>query len=165
MNPTRSVSRGVLTPLVLAGAFAAAAFFSATPARAHTPEYELDVFGGVHLWHPYNSIGRLDPAGGSDISSLTQFSHGGAFGVRLADDTMKPMFLNGDAVLVAVGAEPQIGRPALCKLANERGARCRIWLGQDETHVHLGRLTDGEQEDVARQTLAWSLEVLYRLAA
>lgn len=100
MNQTRSVSRGVLTPLVLAGALAAAAFFSATPARAHTPEYELDVFGGVHLWHPYNSIGRLDSAGGSDISSLTQFSHGGAFGVRLGLGLHKRFMLEAELAIL-----------------------------------------------------------------
>ena len=100
MNQTRSVSRGVLTPLVLAGAFAAAAFFTATPARAYSPEYELDVFGGVHLWHPYNSIGRRDPAGGSDISSLTQFNHGGGFGVRLGLGLHKRFMLESELAIL-----------------------------------------------------------------
>ena len=39
--------RGVLTPLVAAGAFAAAAFQHITPRLL--ARYGLDVFGGVHL--------------------------------------------------------------------------------------------------------------------
>lgn len=88
----------------------------------------------------------------------------GAFGVRLADDTMRPMFQAGDAAVVALGVEPKIGRPALCRVANEPGARCRVWLGGGDGVVHLGRLTDGEVERVADESLLWSLEVLYRLA-
>lgn len=89
----------------------------------------------------------------------------GMFGVRLTDDSMRPMFRAGDAALVAAGAEPRIGRPVLCKFAHEPGARCRIWLGQDAARVHLGRLADGEQETAARADLAWSLEIIYRLTA
>jgi hypothetical protein len=87
-----------------------------------------------------------------------------AFGMRLADDSMKPMFSAGDAVLVAVGAGPKVGRPVLCHLTVEPAARCRIWLGDEEGTVHLGRLADGECEQVPRDTLLWSLEVLFRLA-
>jgi len=87
----------------------------------------------------------------------------GMFGVRLGDDTMAPMFQAGDAVLVTVGEAPKIGQPALCKLAGEP-VRCRIWLGQDEQVVHLGRFSDGEHEQVPCDRLRWSVEVLYRLS-
>lgn len=101
MNPTRSVSRGVRTPLLLAGALAAAALFTATPARAYTPEYELDVFGGVHLWHPYNALGR-----GPDLSSLTQVNHGGAFGLRLGFGLHKRFMLETElAVLPTIAVD------------------------------------------------------------
>jgi len=88
----------------------------------------------------------------------------GVFGVRLGDGAMEPMFKTGDAVLVAAGQEPKIGQPTLCKLADEPTARCRIWLGEDGQTVHLGRLSDGEHETVARERLRWSVEVLYRLS-
>jgi len=90
------------------------------------------------------------------------FSH--PFGVRLTNDSMRPMFLPGDAAIVAVGCGPKVGRPALCRMADDPPARCRIWLGVDHSAVHLGRLVDGEMEHVARQRVLWSLEVLYRLA-
>lgn len=87
-----------------------------------------------------------------------------AFGVRLADESMAPMFAADDAVLVAVGVGPKVGQPALCRVADEAGVRCRIWLGDDEGLVRLGRIADGECEQVPRDKLLWSLEVLYRLA-
>ena len=87
-----------------------------------------------------------------------------AFGLRLADDSMAPMFSAGDAVLVAGGVEAKVGRPALCRVVEEAGARCRIWLGEEGDLVHLGRLADGESEDVARDRVLWSLEVLFRVA-
>ena len=88
----------------------------------------------------------------------------GAFGVVLGDDAMEPMFAAGDALLVAAGAEPQVGRPALCKFADHTDDRCRIWLGADEDYVQLGRVSDGLDEQMSRAQLRWSLEVLYRVA-
>lgn len=85
------------------------------------------------------------------------------FGVRVVDDTMSPMFLGGDVVLTALEAGAQVGRPALCR--TEGGVICRIWLGEDEAGVHLGRLADGEIERIERAGVCWSLEVLYRVAA
>jgi hypothetical protein len=49
-------------------------------------------------------------------------------------------------------------------LTEEPAARCRIWLGDEEGTVHLGRLADGGCEQVPRDKLLWSLEVLFRLA-
>ncbi|MFQ5805143.1 MAG: helix-turn-helix domain-containing protein [Phycisphaerae bacterium] len=86
------------------------------------------------------------------------------FGVVLDDETMEPMFLAGDSLLVAVGVEARIGRPALCKFADRADDRCRVWLGEDEKHVHLGRVSDGQHEQMPRAQLRWSLEVLYRVA-
>jgi transcriptional regulator with XRE-family HTH domain len=86
-----------------------------------------------------------------------------AFGVRLPDDAMQPMFVAGDAVLVAPDAEPKIGRPVLCRVADEPQVRCRIWLGYEDDVLSLGRVTDGEYERVPRERVLWSLEVLYRV--
>lgn len=88
----------------------------------------------------------------------------GIFGVRLADDAMRPMFRAGDAALAAVGAPARVGRPALCRLRNEREVRCRVWLGEDGGYVQLGRLADGELERHSPEDVCWSLEVLFRLA-
>ena len=87
-----------------------------------------------------------------------------AFGLRLADDSMAPMFAAGDAVLVAGGVVAKVGRPALCRVLDEAGVRCRIWLGEEGEVVHWGRLADGESEEVARERVLWSLEVLFRVA-
>jgi transcriptional regulator with XRE-family HTH domain len=88
----------------------------------------------------------------------------GAFGVRLGDESMAPMFRADDAVLVAIGLDAKVGRPALCRVAGEAGPRCRIWLGDEADLVQLGRITDGECEQVPRDKVLWSLEVLYRVA-
>jgi hypothetical protein len=74
------------------------------------------------------------------------------------------MFHAGDAALVAAGAEARVGRPALCRVADEAGIRCRIWLGAEQGVVHLGRLADGADEPIVQQRVLWSLEVLFRLA-
>ena len=88
-----------------------------------------------------------------------------AFGVRMADDTMAPMFHSGDAAVVAAGSPARVGRPSICRLAGEPCARCRIWLGQTEGQIHLGRLADGEMEQVPPDQVQWALEALFRLAA
>jgi outer membrane protein OmpA-like peptidoglycan-associated protein len=85
MNPTRSVSRGARTPLLLAGALLGAALLFAAPAQA-APEYQLGGFGGVHLWNPYNGLGR------TDLTSLNQYNHGVEFGIRL-DLGLHPRFM------------------------------------------------------------------------
>jgi len=87
-----------------------------------------------------------------------------AFGVTMDDDAMAPMFAVGDIVLTTVGAEPQLGRPALCKFADQGHDRCRIWLGQDDRYVHLGRASDGQHEELPRAQFRWALEALYRVA-
>lgn len=42
-----------------------------------SPEYELGVFGGAHLWNPLGGVGRPDD------SEASQVEHGGLLGVRL----------------------------------------------------------------------------------
>ncbi len=86
-----------------------------------------------------------------------------AFGVRIPDDAMAPMFVTGDVALVVSGGAPRIGRPALCRLADGPAACCRIWLGENEGTVQLGRVGDGETEEITRDRLLWSLEVLFRV--
>ena len=87
------------------------------------------------------------------------------FGVRIEDDEMSPMFRAGDALLVTLRARARVGRPALCRLDGPPHACCRIYLGEDEGGVQLGRLADGELERVPRDRVRWSLEVLYRVRA
>jgi hypothetical protein len=87
-----------------------------------------------------------------------------AFGMWIRDDTMAPMFQPGDAVVVAPDTGPRVGRPALLRVADEPAARCRIWLGGDDQVVHLGRVSDGQTETIARPGLRWTLEVLFRAA-
>jgi transcriptional regulator with XRE-family HTH domain len=87
-----------------------------------------------------------------------------AFGVVLGDDAMEPMFTAGDALLVTVGAGPQLGRPALCKFADRADDCCRIWLGEDQDRIQLGRVSDGQHQQMPRAQLRWSLEVLYRVS-
>jgi len=99
-----------------------------------------------------------------DRATMAQ-SFPGMFGVRLADETMAPMFCGGDVALVRIGTGPRERFPALCRLTGEAGVRCRLWLGADEQHVSLGRSCDGAIERVERAVVCWSLEVLYRLAA
>ncbi len=86
-----------------------------------------------------------------------------AFAVRLEDDSMRPMFEKGDAVVVAPGTVSRVGRPALVKLAGEVGACCRIWLGAHDGVAVLGRLDDGAQESPASDRIRWSLEALFRV--
>jgi len=86
-----------------------------------------------------------------------------AFAVVISDDSMWPMFEPGDAALVAPGCGPVVGRPALCRLREQADVRCRVWLGEHEGQVHLGRIGDGEHERVPRDRLRWSLEVLFRV--
>lgn len=62
-----------ITTLALALSLAAAGSAQA----AGSPEYELGVFGGAHLWNPDSGVGRLD------AGEASQVSHGGLFGVRL----------------------------------------------------------------------------------
>lgn len=88
-----------------------------------------------------------------------------AFAVRIETDEMQPMFAPGDAALVEPATPARIGRPALVRLVDQSGVRCRIWLGIREAHANLGRLRDGESELVAAENLGWSLEVLFRVAA
>lgn len=85
-----------------------------------------------------------------------------AFAVRIADDAMTPLIPRGTAVIVAPGAAPELGRPALCRTSE--GASCRVWLGIRDGLVHLGRASDGSRESLPQSALRWSLAVLFRLA-
>lgn len=97
---------------------------------------------------------------GGNLSQLLP----GAFAVRVVTDEMSPMFAPGDAALVVPGGAPRIGRPALVRLPGGNDTRCRIWLGEEAGHVHLGRLSDGGSEQEAAENVSWALEVVYRLA-
>jgi transcriptional regulator with XRE-family HTH domain len=88
----------------------------------------------------------------------------GIFGLRIGDGAMRPAFAAGDIALAAPGNPPRTGTPAICRLAGTAGAQCRVWLGEDGGQVHLGRLSDGGQEDWPREAVCWSLEALYRLS-
>ncbi len=87
------------------------------------------------------------------------------FGVAIRDDEMAPMFSSGDAAIVAMTSPSHVGRPAVLKVANDRAARCRLWLGENGSKVNLGRISDGAIEQVERQDLLWSFEAIFRVAA
>lgn len=89
----------------------------------------------------------------------------GMFGARLDDARMSPLLQPGETLLVAPGAAPRTGRPALCRLRDPDEARCRIWLGERDGLLHLGCVADGAAEQIPPARLCWSLEVLFRLAA
>lgn len=85
------------------------------------------------------------------------------FGARLTDAEMSPMFAPGDVLLVARDAAAQVGRPVLFKPAGAP-ARCRVWLGAGAHGIELGRVRDGAREQLALDSIAWALEVLFRVA-
>lgn len=87
------------------------------------------------------------------------------FGVAIRDDEMAPMFTNGDAAIVAMTSPSHVGRPAVLKVAHDTAARCRMWLGADDRKVSLGRLRDGVIEQVDRESVLWSFEAIFRVAA
>ena len=151
-------------PLVLAASFANASVTLRQAASLAEPasEYERDALRPIELL-------TLQAEDGTDRQCVCSSEIAGCFpdmfGVRLHDSAMAPMFGDGDAALASPGSIARIGRPALCRLADDPRVRCRIWLGEDEAGVHLGRLADGAMEHVERANVCWSLEVLYRLAA
>ena len=51
--------------------------FCGTARADYSPEYELGVFGGAHLWNANTGVGR------PDSMESSQIGHGGLFGVRL----------------------------------------------------------------------------------
>jgi transcriptional regulator with XRE-family HTH domain len=87
-----------------------------------------------------------------------------AFGVHLGDAAMQPMFTAEDVVVVCPGVEPRVGRPAVCRVRDERRVRCRIWLGYENDVLNLGRLADEACEEIPRGQVLWSVPVLYRVA-
>ena len=135
------------------------------PARLAEPasDYEASAFRPVEL------VSLATDDGGTPrqfvLSKDIADCFPGAFGVRLHDDAMSPMFRAGDAVLVAVGTKPKVGHPVLCRVKDDPAVRCRVWLGEKDGATRLGRLADGDLEHVAAASVCWSLEVLYRLTA
>jgi OOP family OmpA-OmpF porin len=95
MNSARSTLRGALTPLFLASALCGALLLAPTSAHAYTPEYELGVFGGAHLWNPDNGLGRQD--------ALIQYNHGAEFGVRLGLGLHKRFMLEAELAVAPSG--------------------------------------------------------------
>lgn len=87
------------------------------------------------------------------------------FGVAIRDDEMAPMFEIGDAAIVALTSPSHVGRPAVLKIADDRGARCRLWLGENDSKINLGRLSDGAIERVERESVLWSFEAIFRVTA
>jgi hypothetical protein len=85
------------------------------------------------------------------------------FGLRIADGAMAPLFEPGDVTLLSPAAGPRVGRPVVCRLAQEGKVLCRVWLGESDEQVLLGRLSDGGEDIIARPDVRWSLEALYRV--
>ncbi len=134
--------------------------------RAACALAEPDGDGGGEIVHRAELLAARDESRGVDgylhcPGLVSLFPE--AFAVRLEQaGPMCPMFADGDVVVVAPGAEPALGRPALCKFRSDADDRCRIWLGGDDRHVHLGRVSDGGHETLPREELCWALDVLYR---
>jgi hypothetical protein len=150
-----------LLPATLPGESLAAAEFEHAILVEPTSEYDAGTPSNVTLLVAHDAAGQARRF----LRSRTIACYlPGAFGVLLDDETMKPMFSAGDVLVVAAGATPKIGSPALCKFVDCADDRCRIWLGEDADQVHLGRACDGETEHMPRAQLRWSLEVLYRVA-
>lgn len=87
------------------------------------------------------------------------------FGVAIRDDAMAPMFAAGDAAIVAMTSPSQVGRPAVLKIADDQAARCRMWLGESDNRINLGRISDGAVEQVERARILWSFEAIFRVIA
>ncbi len=102
------------------------------------------------------------PALGLQLGSLARLLPQ-AFGVRVRDGAMAPMFLDTDAAIVVVGGEPRPGQPAVVR-PRGRTARCRVWLGAQGDGVQLGRLSDGVVEQLPQAEVAWALRAVFRVA-
>ncbi len=111
---------------------------------------------------------RCDAGGGATVefvdAPLVARALPGVFGVRLADDAMTPLLRSDDVLLLAPEAPPRLGRPAVLRF-RDGAARCRIWLGEVQARINLGRVRDGGIEQADAATVCWSLEVLYCLSA
>lgn len=83
---------------------------------------------------------------------------------RWPDETMRPMFEPGDAMLFCRGVSARLGRPAVLKPAGG-SPTLRVWLGQERGVVQLGRVCDGGTESLDASDVRWAFEVLYRVAA
>lgn len=147
-------------PLVLS-----AADLQAAPTQAivlHEPALEYSGAAQVPA-----ARGLLEAGGGRWIglsSPGVQNLFPGSFAVALDDESMAPMLHAGEAVIITPGTEPQLGKPTVVKLVDAPGC-CRVWLGAQADTVLLGRISDGQTEQVPRRRIRWAWEVLYRAAA
>lgn len=132
----------------------------------------------VELYEPAGDYRTALPTASAELVSLAAENGGpvalvhcaelperypGAFGVRMADDSMAPMFAAGDVAVVAPGHAPRPGRPAICRWEGAAGS-CRIWLDSAAGMVRLGNLKTHDLESHSEAQLCWALEALYRLA-
>lgn len=88
----------------------------------------------------------------------------GAFGIRVPDDALMPLIAAGDTLLTSLDAAPELGVATICRFRSGE-TRFRVWLGESDGLVHLGRPSDGAQEREPREDVRWSLGVLYRVTA
>lgn len=82
--------------------------------------------------------------------------------LELDDDEMAPLLRRGDAALLAADALPVLGLPAAYRRTNASRVQCRVWLGEDDACVHLGRVRDHGREAIPRKELQWTARVLFR---
>lgn len=145
-------------------------------ALASTPEYEatqarLAAPSSEYADEDFQQVSFLRARGANGETRL--FVHAPAVtlltpelvGVRPSIDGMTPMFQTGDTLLVAPKTPAALGAAALVKIDSEPQPRCRIWMGEASRVVTLGRVADGEAEQVDLARVRWSLEILYRIAA
>lgn len=133
--------------------------------RSELTVYEPELDGARHSLRGARLL-ALDADSGEWIHSgeLAGYFPDG-FGVRLDDASMAPMFPAGAVVLAAPEADPKAGRPALVRAREPEANACRIWLSADAESVQLARLDTGETETHAADSILWSCEVIYGLAA
>ena len=74
----------------------------------YSPEYELGVFGGGHLWNPGSGVGRTSSA------EDNQVAHGGLFGIRVGIG-LHPRFML-EAELIRQGGIAEVAAPFAAKV-------------------------------------------------
>lgn len=105
------------------------------------------------------SVGRREFVDRSGVTVLFP----DMFGVWVPDDALSPVLRRNDIALVSGRAKLRPGRPVLYKQSGLGNVKCRVWLGESEGKIMLGRLDTGEEEIIATSRVSWRMEVVYRV--
>jgi len=96
-----------------------------------SPEYELDLFGGTHLWNPQGGVGRLDN------TEASQVNHGGLLGIRFSVGLHRHFFLEGELGLSPSNTRGGEPNPKFDSSARVLGIGYRL---QGLVHILTGRV-------------------------